>query len=221
MNIVWSYSSIKTFSQCPRKYYHLKVLKDVKDTGSEATVYGEEVHKAAELYIKDGTPVPKKFAFIIPVLESLAAIEGEKYCEVKLGARVAGTSYEACEFFAKDVWWRGISDLVIVQGDKAYSVDYKTSKNAKYADTKQLDVVAAAIFLRFPQVNTIKSGLLFVVSNEFIEKVHHRKNLNAYFSVFQPELDRLAAAHTTDVWNACSGPLCRFCVVKSCEHHKG
>ena len=50
----WSYSSLKTFEQCPKKYYHLKVAKDVKDKGSSAMFYGNEVHKAAEQYMKEG-----------------------------------------------------------------------------------------------------------------------------------------------------------------------
>ena len=48
----WSYSSISTFKQCPKKYYHLKVAKDVKDIGSEAMLYGNQVHTAADDYIK-------------------------------------------------------------------------------------------------------------------------------------------------------------------------
>ena len=27
----WSYSSIKTFDQCPKKYFHLKIAKDIQD----------------------------------------------------------------------------------------------------------------------------------------------------------------------------------------------
>ena len=27
----WSYSSLKLFEQCPRKYYHLRVAKDFKE----------------------------------------------------------------------------------------------------------------------------------------------------------------------------------------------
>jgi len=27
----WSFSAIKLFEQCPRKYYHLKIKKDFKD----------------------------------------------------------------------------------------------------------------------------------------------------------------------------------------------
>jgi hypothetical protein len=56
----WSYSSISTFKQCPKKYYHLKVAKDVKDTSSEAMLYGNQVHKAAEDFIKEGYTNPQK-----------------------------------------------------------------------------------------------------------------------------------------------------------------
>ena len=88
----WSYSSLKTFEQCPKKYFHLKVIKDVKDEGSEATVYGQEVHTAAEEYIRDGVPVPAKFKFVEPTLEALSNIEGEKHCEMKLGLKLVGTT---------------------------------------------------------------------------------------------------------------------------------
>jgi hypothetical protein len=48
----WSFSSIKTFDQCPKKYYHIKVAKDYEeDFNTEAILYGNEFHKAAEEYI--------------------------------------------------------------------------------------------------------------------------------------------------------------------------
>jgi PD-(D/E)XK nuclease superfamily len=216
----WSYSSLKTFDQCPKKYYHLRVVKDVKDEGSTATAYGQELHKVAEDYIKVGATIPPKFSFLTPTLQALDNIEGNKHCEIKLGVRKTDTGYESCEFFAKDVWWRGIADLFIEQGDTAYLVDYKTNKNSKYADTKQLDLLAGAIFLHFPDITRIKSGLLFVVSNEFIRKEHDRELAYSYLSVFEKELDRLEAAQQTKVWNAVTGPLCKFCPVHTCEHNK-
>jgi hypothetical protein len=216
----WSYSSLKTFEQCPKKYYHLKVVKDVKDEGSVATVYGNEAHKAAEEYVAYGTPLPAKFAYMQKPLEALQAIPGEKHCELKLGVALSDKDYEACDFFAPDVWWRGIADLLIIDGDKGFLVDYKTSKNAKYADTKQLDILAAAVFTRFPQVQRLKSALLFVVSNEFVKKEHTRDLRKSYFAAFTPELDRLSTAEDTGVWNANSGPLCKFCPVTTCEHKR-
>tara|TARA_R110000868_G_scaffold202225_2_gene449795 strand:+ start:828 stop:1499 length:672 start_codon:yes stop_codon:yes gene_type:complete len=216
----WSYSSLNTFKQCPKKYYHLKVAKDVKDTGSTATVYGQEVHTAAEEFIRDGTPVPKKFSFMNPVLQSLSNIGGDKLCEVKLGVAKTETGYAPTGFFDADVWWRGIADLVILDNEIGYSVDYKTSKNAKYADTKQLDAVAAALFTHYPQLTVIKSALAFVVSKELVTKDHHAGMRDNYFASFNPELDRLAGAEESGVWNAISGPLCGYCPVTSCEHYR-
>jgi hypothetical protein len=220
MNITWSYSSLKTFEQCPKKYYHLKVVKDVKDEGSEATLYGQELHKAAEDYIKEGKPIPPKFGYIQETVDAIKNIPGEKHCELKLGVRKTDTGYKPCGFFDKDVWWRGIGDVIVVQDELAFSLDYKTSKNAKYADLKQLDILAAALFTHFPQIKKIKSALAFVVSNEFVHKEHFAEMRDSYFAAFEPDLDRLATAQETGVWNTNTGPLCKFCPVVSCEHNR-
>jgi len=198
----------------------LKVAKDVKDKGSSAMYYGNEVHKAAELYIKKGTPIPPKFKFMAKSLDALQSIKGEKHCEIRFGLAKEGGDYSPTGFFAKDVWWRGIADLLIVDDDKAYLVDYKTGKNAKYADTKQLDLLAGATFTHYPEVKTIKSALAYVVSNEFIKKKHTSDMRKSYLTVFDDELERLDVAEQTEVWNAVDGPLCAYCPVTSCEHNR-
>jgi CRISPR/Cas system-associated exonuclease Cas4 (RecB family) len=219
VKITWSYSSIKTFAQCPKKYYHLKVAKDVEDVAGEAASYGTEMHKAAEDHVQLGTPLPPKFAFLQPFMDAVKNIPGQKYCELKLGIKKDGDTYTACEFDSPDYWWHGIADLLIIDGYKAYSMDYKTSKNAKYADSKQLDLIAAAIFLHFPQVMLVKSALAFVVSGEFVKKEHVVTERSLYLNVFENELEQLADAHNADVWNAKTSGLCRFCPVKQCEHN--
>ena len=216
----WSYSSISTFKQCPKKYYHLKVAKDVKDTGSEAMLYGNQVHKAAEDFIKKGTPIPKKFEYLNPIVNSLNSIEGDKHCELRFGVVYDGEKHTPTTFFAEDVWYRGIADLVIVNEDKAFLIDYKTGKNAKYADTAQLDMLAAATFTHFPEVTHIKSALAYVVSNEFIKKNHTRDEQELLYTTFDGPLEALAAAEEHDVWNAISSPLCGWCPVTSCEHYR-
>jgi hypothetical protein len=216
----WSYSSLKTFQQCPKKYYHLKVAKDIKDDGSEATIYGQEIHKAAEDFVKDGTAIPEKFAFIKPVVEALNRIEGEKHTEIQLGVTNNGGKLAPCGFFDKGVWYRGIADLLIINGDEGFLVDYKSSKNAKYADLKQLDLLAAAVFLHYPEVIKLKSALLFVVSNEFINKEHNSQHKLAYFEHVRYDLERLETAMKTGVWNAVSGPLCGWCPVKTCHNFR-
>ena len=211
----WSYSSIKTFDQCPKKYFHLKVVKDVKDEPGEAADYGTAVHEAAELFITKGAPIPEKFAFLRPIVEPLAKKQGTKYAEIKIGVT---SDMKPCGFFAKDVWYRGIADLLIVNGSKAWLVDYKTGKNAKYADMKQLDLLAGAIFIHYPEVETINSALLYVVSQEMPKKIHHRQHLSEYMKVFETQLDRLEAAKENGVWNANPSGLCGWCPVETCEH---
>jgi CRISPR/Cas system-associated exonuclease Cas4 (RecB family) len=215
----WSFSSIKTFDQCPKKYYHLKVAKDTKDEGSEATIYGTEVHEAAEKFVRDAEPIPEKYKVIRPVVEALMQFPGEKHVELKLGVKKdANGEYAPCDFFDPDVWYRGIVDLLIVSNRRAWIVDYKTGKSARYADTKQLDLMAGAVFVHYPEVYVIKSGLAFVVSNEFISKVHVRGNRREYLNVFSDQLERLEGAHQSGVWNAKPSGLCPWCPVTSCGH---
>ncbi len=213
----WSYSSISTFKQCPKKYYHLKVAKDVKEKPSEAMRYGNALHKAAELFIKDGTPLGK-FSFMQRTMDSLLRIKGEPHCELRLGVAKEEDEYTPTTFYGKDVWWRGIVDLIIINGEKGFMVDYKSGKSAKYADTKQLDLMAGAAFVNYPELKEIKSALAFVVADDIIVKTHTAPKRSDYMAVFDGELDRLEGAHESGVWNAVPTPLCGWCPVKSCEH---
>jgi len=218
--VTWSYSSIKTFDQCPKKYYHLKIARDVKDQGSEASIYGQDVHKAAEDHVKSDVPIPAKYRYMEPILASLKRLDGEKHCELKLALRKVDGGYEPCGFFDNGVWWRGIADLVVINGPKARLVDYKTGKNARYADPKQLDLLAGAIFVHFPEVEEVKSALAYVVSGDLITKEHNCTDRDTYLSVFDAELERLEAAEQSGVFNPISGPLCGWCPVTECPHHK-
>jgi hypothetical protein len=219
-NIVWSFSSLKTFQQCPRKYYHTKVLRDVKESDTIATLYGKEMHTVAEEYIRDDKPIPEKFAYLQPTLEELKKIEGEKLCEVKLGL---DKNLESCDFDAPTVWWHGIADLVVINREKriAHSIDYKTSKNARYADVCQLDLIACGLFAKFPTIERVKSGLLFVVSKEFVKAEHHRTMVNKYMEKPIKDIARIEKAKENGVWNPSTSALCRFCPVSTCEHYGG
>ena len=218
-HIAWSFSSLKTFQQCPKKYYHTKVAKDVVEPDTQATLYGKEAHTAAEEFIRDDKPVPPKFEYMSTTLNHLKNIAGTKYCEYKMGIR---QDLSACDFFAKGVWWRGVADLLVINEDKglAHSLDYKTSKNARYADTKQLDLVAVGIFAHFPKVVRVKSALAFVVSKEFIKTEHHREMIPKYIEKPAQDVARIEEALKNGVWNPVQGPLCRFCSVKQCEYNR-
>ena len=200
MNITWSFSSLKTFEQCPKKYYHTKIAKDVVEPDTKATLYGKSMHTVAEEFIRDGKPIPPEYSYVAPTLEQLNKIEGDKLCEVKLGLT---KDLKACDFNAKNVWWRGIADLVVINEAKqlAHSADYKTSKSARYADVKQLDLVAVGLFAKFPQVKRVKSALIFVVSKEFVKAEHTRDKMTDYIAKPAADVARIEAAIDNGVWN--------------------
>jgi RecB family exonuclease len=215
----FSYSSIKTFEQCPKKYYHLKEARDVHDEPGEAANYGSAVHLAAEHFVTEGKPIPPKYSFMSDIVAALTAFPGERHAEVKLGLRKEDDgTFTACDFDDPDAWYRGIADLLIVNGITAVSVDYKTGKSSRYADLKQLDLLAGAVFTHFPEVMVIKSALIFVVAGDLVDKTHVRTEKSQYLSVFDEQLRRLATARRTGVWNTKDGPLCGWCPVESCPH---
>jgi len=215
VSIKWSYSSLSLFKQCPKKYHHLRVLKDIEESESEQMRYGLELHKAAEEYIRDGTDLHPGFEFMRDSLDHLKQLPGDKHCEMKLGLT---RDLEACEFFADNVWWRGIADLLVINGDEARVLDYKSGKD-KYADTKQLEILSLAVFKKFPQVKRIKAGLLFVVHSNFIKEKYNRDEEMELWNKWLPETNKLEMAYEKDVWNAKQNFTCNgWCPVVNCLH---
>jgi len=213
----WSFSRIKAFETCPKQFYHVNVLKQFPFQETEAMRYGTEFHKAAEDFIRDGTPVPERFAFARPVLESLAAKPGDKLCEQKLGLTA---ELEPCEFFAKDVWFRGIVDLLIIDGEDAWIVDYKTGKSARYAEKGQLELMALSVFRHFPQVKNIRAALMFVIANDFVKAKYEKSGQKDLWKKWLSNYDSMDKAFDTGVWNPKPSGLCkRHCPVTECPHN--
>jgi hypothetical protein len=214
-----SYSSLKLFEQCPRKYYHLRVVKDVTEPVSEAMSYGTNMHKAAEDYVQEGIPLPAHFSYVKSTLDNLMQFEGERLCEYKLGLT---EKLEPCGFNDKDVWFRGIIDLAILNYNtgEARIIDYKTGKSAKYADTGQLELMALGLFKHFPVITSIKAGLLFVACNAFIKDKYDISMEPKLWQKWLRHYTRVETAYATDVWNPNPSGLCRrHCSVLSCSHN--
>ena len=215
----WSYSSIKLFDLCHRKYESERVTKEVKYTDSDATIYGKELHLACEEFMRDGKPIPPRFGFVLPYLEKLNNIPGEKICELQVGLKKEDGRFVACGFKDRDVWFRGVADLVIVDGPKGWLVDYKTNKNARYADPRQLALMAACLFAKYPKLEKIKAGLLFVVSGDFIKSEYTRDKAFEIFADLHGLLTQREMAYNTNVWNPKPNGLCkRFCRT-ACPHN--
>lgn len=195
----------------------MRVVKDIKEDEAEHLVYGNAVHKAAEEYGRDGTPIPAKFMYIKQYVDTLIDSPGDKYYEHKMGLT---RELEPCEFLAGHVWWRGIADFLAVDRKTAVLVDYKTGKSARYADTAQLELLALAIFAHFPHVEIVRAGLLFVVSKEFIEIELNRNHQHELWKKWIKDTDRLDSCFEHGTWNPSPNFTCRnYCPVLDCEHN--
>lgn len=213
----WSFSRVKAFETCPKQFYHVQVLRQFPYEETEAQRYGTAFHKAAELFLRDGTPVPPEFAFARPVLEVLANKPGRKLCEQKLGLNA---QLEPCDFFAEDVWFRGVVDLLIIDGDRAWVVDYKTNASSRYAEKGQLELMALAVFRHFPEVKEVRGGLVFVVANAFVKDRYARGKARDLWQKWLSKYATMEAAFASGVWNPKPSGLCRrHCPVVECPHN--
>lgn len=213
-----SYSGIKSFEGCPRKYHDTKVVKLYPREETDATLYGTTLHEQAELYIKDGRPLDDSFRFIQPTLDSLVAMPGRKFTELEMAVK---ESLEVCDFKAPDYWCRGIADLVIVDDDNlsARVFDYKTGGN-KYPDTDQLMLMSLLIFKHFPHVRRVSGGLLFVLKGTVSKYKVQREQEHDLWWRWRERVAKLDAAHHHDRWPEKSSGLCRqYCEVTACHHN--
>ena len=214
--IKWSFSSLKQYKNCPKQYYEIRVAKNFTSRDSVDSLYGKEVHEALEEYVRDGVPLAKNYEQFKRFVDPLLDIAGTKYCEHEMALTV---DKKPCGFHAEEYWVRGIADLLIVDEDVAYIIDYKTGKST-YADTNQLKLMAAMVFAHFPKVNKIKSGLMFLLSNSFLTEEYVRQDLDKLWSAFDTDLSRLALAFENAIWPASPTGLCRrHCPVETCKFY--
>jgi hypothetical protein len=215
--IKWSHSGLKDYEGCARRYQEVKVLKNYPFTDTVHTIYGKQVHESAELYVRDGKPLPPEHEFMKPILDSLLKKEGRKLAEYEMGLR---EDLSPCDFKADDVWVRGIADLLIIDDDglKAWVIDYKTGNN-KYPDKDQLILMSLMVFAHFPHIRQVNSALLFVVKGTAVKHKMTLDEVEFHWWRYRERVAKLAASYANDVWNPNSTPLCGWCPVKSCEFH--
>jgi hypothetical protein len=195
----------------------MRVTKDIVEPPQAHLDYGKTVHKVAEDFIRDGVPIPPQYAFIQPHIEPFKDMAGEKLCEHEMGLT---RDFKPCAFKAKDVWFRGIADLLILNGDKARIVDWKTGKSSRYADKKQLELLSLLTFKHFPQIKSVRAGLVFLVAEDLVCAEFETDKQHEAWQKWIPEIERLEASYANNVWNPNPNFTCRnFCAVIDCEHN--
>ena len=214
-NVTWSHSSLKDYEGCARRYHEVKILKKYPFVETEATRYGTILHKAAEDYVADGTPIPPEFEYVKDTLDALIAKPGRKIAELQMALT---QDLKVCDWKSKDAWARGIADLLIIDDENmtAWVVDYKTG-NDKYPDRDQLRLMSLMVFKHFPHIRKVNSALLFVVKNSMVKHSMTVDEADAEWWRYRERVAKIEASVANNVWNPTRTPLCGWCPCTSCE----
>jgi len=219
--IAHSYSSVKDFEGCGRRYYNVRILRRFKQADTEATLYGTAVHKAFEEFFMHGTPLPEAYQQYAPFVNPLKGLQGELRCEEKMAVTA---DFKPCGFYDEKVWLRGIPDYVCLNRRKriAHVADFKTGKSSRFADSKQLELMAALIMTHHPEIDRVKAALLFVVAGNVIKSAYTREELPAIWASWAGRTMAIEEALVNGVWNPKPSGLCKFCPVPNtdCEYKR-
>ncbi len=212
----WSYSALKNFETCPKRYYHYNVWKDVKEPESQQLVDGNNLHRHFENRIAKGTPLPLGYGMHERLLASVVNAPGETYTEQKLAITSA---FEPSVYFGPNVWFRTQIDAAKVRGDGiAVIFDWKTGKPA--ADITQLQLMAAAIFIHMPAVQRVKAALVFVGHDATEKAEFTRQDQTEIWGEILPRVRRVDNARRSQEYPPTPSGLCKkYCAVTSCPYH--
>lgn len=214
MHLIHSHSSLDTYVQCPFKYAELKVFKRVVDTQSSAGAYGEQMHKAIELRVANGTPLPPNFAHYERIAAAVAAIPGEHHAELKLGVT---EDLEPCDFWDKaQGWFRGIIDLLIVRDEHAIIIDWKTGKYRP--GSAQPERCALLTFAHYPQVQTVSSRFIYFKDAHSSKEEFVRSDMDHLARAARATAHDIQTSIETDNWPKRPSGLCGWCPVKHCPN---
>lgn len=218
--VAWSYSALSAFETCPHRYHETKVAKRVIEPQTEATLWGNRVHKALEMRVGHDTPLPEDMQQYEPVaarIHASARDGGGKRLGVE--AKMAlNQHFLKTDWFSKDVWVRGIIDVSIESGDKLFIGDYKTGK--KTPDSAQLRLTAAMSFAMKPWIKHITNTFIWLKEGGTTTEKFVKDDAAAIWQEFMPRVRRLEEAFDVNTFPKRPSGLCRaWCPVHTCEHN--
>jgi CRISPR/Cas system-associated exonuclease Cas4 (RecB family) len=209
----WTYSRLESFETCPKKFYHLSVAKDFVDPPTEATKWGERVHKAFEDRITIGTPLPEGMTQWNSIADKIAAMPGEKKAEEKLAINKGFQPVPWAE-----AWSRGIADLLITQNKQGVVLDYKTGKRKP---SEQLALYAAFAFAHYPKLEKVTTGFVWLKEKKIDKQTFHKDEVPVIWRELLPKVHKLESAYERNSWPARPSGLCKgWCPVTSCPHYR-
>lgn len=211
----WSYSKLKNFASCPKRHWHIDIVKNVQEEESEILKWGNEVHdKLAKRLGKEKKTLPDTMKEFEKHCLGLEKVPGEMLVEQKYGIT---DKFAACQFFGKDVWYRGIADVAVINDTRGLAVDWKLGKIL--ADSQQLALMAACLFAHYPKLEQVDTIFMWLKDDARTHEAFKRSDMPTMWNGIMPRVLEYKHAVDHDEFPAKPGGLCRmWCPVTTCPH---
>jgi len=206
-----SFSSLEMFEACPKRFYHLRVAKDVKPEDSAASEAGTRDHEALEHCIKDGTPLPPH----LQKHEQKVRLIRESGYEVVAEQELAiNKELEPCEWWHPDVLLRVKADVALYTGTRAAVLDWKTGK--RRPKPFQLELGAMAQWIHFPKIKSTEAAFLWLKEDASDKYSYTREeDYERILAKFTRKVDKVEEVAAEGVWQAKPGYHCNWCEAKN------
>ncbi len=169
-HIAWSWSRLSDFEQCPRMFQGKYITKEFKgDYTAPHFKKGRAAHKLMEDHFKEGGPLKghvNGFDFDFTFLEKFSDMVN-RATQVLPELQV---TFDVCmnevAWFDKQnaanrkAWVRGAFDLLVIIGDFALVIDWKTGKIKKYSD--QLKLFAGLVMTKYPHSQRVMTAYVWL-----------------------------------------------------------
>lgn len=206
----FSPSCVQTYQTCPRQYEARYVTKEIKFEQNIHAVFGDQMHKAIEAYLKYKKPLSP----ILQPIQGLLDDMGKVFvgAETKLAVDKEG---EPTDFFADNAYQRCIVDAIVANADKSViiCIDWKTGK--KRDAQIQHDFIKKCMDAKYPNAKII-TYFVYLFAGVSDRQEYNGEPLHE----LDYHMKEILAAHAKNSFPPRPSGLCKkWCDVVSCSHN--
>lgn len=214
-SFAWSFSRLKNYETCPLKYHEVDVLKNFREDESEQLKWGNHVHKTLAAVLLGQQTLPKEMEAYQKWIDRVNKLPGELHVEQKYAI---DREFVPTGYFAPNVWFRGIGDVVKIAGTRGAILDWKTG--AIKVDSVQLMLTAQCLFSHYPQLQKVHTGFIWLQDDVTTTEEYTREDLAECWLGLYGRVDSLENATKTNNFPPKPSGLCRkWCPVTTCKYH--
>lgn len=235
--IAWSWSRLDCFEQCPRKFQGTYILKDFPATDFEAPHFakGKAAHWLMEEHFKTGCDLKNTVYKVLDdrgrgsyTFDGSMSVVGKFDFDFRFLQHFCDTINKATQvipelqvtfdvrmnevtWYDKRAWCRVVFDLLIIVGDFALVIDWKTGKVKRYSD--QLKLFAGAVMTKYPQVKKVLTSYIWLdhPNQAPVWKEFTHVDKEGIWLEFGDRAELIQLANESGQWPAKKNMFCNWC----------